>query len=89
MMWVKVIAKKKSQRNIRRIIPINGPAGVICVGETALILDGSLKGSSKLCEVRHPVLQRKREIYCSIQGKVPPTMGLFAWNESRRGESDC
>lgn len=50
-------------------MPINGP-GIICVGETALISDDSLKGNSELREVRHPETERKSEIYCSIDGQV-------------------
>lgn len=77
LMWVKVIAKKKWQRNIRSIMPINGPS-IICVGETALILDGSLKGNSKLREVRHPAPEERREIYCSIEWK-PCSSPLSRW----------
>lgn len=71
---------EKEMANVTyHILPINGP-GIICVGETALILDGSLKGNSKLHEVRHPVIGRKSEMYCSIEWKVPMSVEMAGEN---------
>lgn len=54
-------------------MPINGPS-IICVGETALILDGSLKGNSKLREVRHPAPEEREKFIAQSSGRPPMTM---------------
>lgn len=57
-------------------MPINGPTGVICVGETALILDGSLKGNSKLREVRHLLPERKERNLLLNREEGPADNGI-------------
>lgn len=49
-------------------MPINGPS-IICVGETALISDGSLKGNSKLREVRHPASGEREKFIAQSRGR--------------------
>lgn len=39
--------------------------------ETALILDGSLKGNSKLREVRHPTPEEREKFIAQSSGRPP------------------
>lgn len=69
LMWVKVIAKKKWQRNIQHYA--HKWAKHYMRRETALILDGSLKGNSKLREVRHPAPEEREKFIAQSSGRPP------------------